>query len=170
MTTKIDGCWGADFAIGALNWGNQCPWVAELFNSEPGHFKSITLIQFWSIVSPEYFKFLCAVFLHYDYIEVIEFALAKLILYSLKLTHTPKLSLSRVMSYFCSLYLVITIVVYTLFIFKLVCRQLQQSPFSSVVTTCYAILKLQILTREFESHVKQTLLAGVKLNIIFYMK
>ena len=46
--------------------------------------------------------FLCAVLHHYDYIKVMELAQANLILYSLKITHTPKLGLSRVMSYFCS--------------------------------------------------------------------
>ena len=113
-------------------------WVSEHFSAEPAHFKCKNLIQIWNIASPEYFRFLGAVLLRYDYIEVREFAQAKLIMYSLKITHNPKLSLSRILLYFCSSYLVTTIVVYTLFIYKLVCKQLPQSPFRLVVTTCYA--------------------------------
>ena len=44
-------------------------------------------------------SFLCAVFLQYDYIEVIEFEQAKLILCSLQITHTPKLRLCRIESF-----------------------------------------------------------------------
>ena len=64
----------------------------------------------------------CAVFLHYDYFGAIEIEPAKIILYSLKITYTPKWSLRRVMSYFCRLYLVNTIVVYTPFKLQLFCR------------------------------------------------
>ena len=50
-------------------------------------------------------NFLCIqVFLPYDYNEVVEFAQAKFILYSLKITHIPKLSLSRIKSYFWAYY------------------------------------------------------------------
>ena len=78
---------------------------------------------------------MCSFFFHFDYIEFIELAQAKIALYCLKITHTPKLSLSRVMSNFCSLQLAITMVVYPLFIYKLVYRQLPQGPFSLFVTT-----------------------------------
>ena len=62
------------------------------------------LIQFWNIAYPEYFKFfLSEGLLHYDNIKVMELAQTKPILYSLQITHTPKMNLSRVMSYFCSL-------------------------------------------------------------------
>ena len=47
--------------------------------------------------------FLSANCLHYDYNEALEVTQTKLILYSLKNTHTPKLNLSRIMSYTCSL-------------------------------------------------------------------
>ena len=68
------------------------------FKSFPDLSLSSEILHLQKILS-----FLCAVHPHYDYIEVMELAQAKLILYSLKITHTPNLSLSGVMAYFCSL-------------------------------------------------------------------
>ena len=61
------------------------------------------LLSLGTLYLQNIFNFLCAVFHHYDYIEVIGFDQAKLILFSLKINHTPKLSLIKITSYFCSL-------------------------------------------------------------------
>ena len=43
-------------------------WVSELFSTDPAHFKSKGLIQFWNIASPAYFKFL---YVQYFFIMII---------------------------------------------------------------------------------------------------
>ena len=59
--------------------------------------------------------------------------------------------------------MVITIIVYTVYLLNIICRQLPQSS----LATGYAYKMLQVLTRKLESHMKQTLLPEINLNVFF---